>query len=45
MANQQTSTPPGCAKEGASALAALAIIAALLGVLPRRPQNRKDAER
>lgn len=38
------SSPPGCAKEGASALALLTIIAVLLGVLPRRPQTRKDGK-
>lgn len=41
----KSSRPPGCATEGASVLAALAIIAALLGVLPRRPQTRKDPKR
>lgn len=39
-----TSAMPGCAKQGASALAALTIIAGLLGVL-RRPRNRKDGSR
>lgn len=36
--------PQGCVKQGASALAALTIIAGLLGVL-RRPRNRKDGSR
>lgn len=37
---------PGCATQGASALAALAAIAVLLGVLPRRrPQTRKGGKR
>jgi hypothetical protein len=44
MAKKQTSSFPGCAKESASALAALTLIAGLLGVL-RRQNKRKDGKR
>lgn len=45
MSKNTTASAPGCAKQGASALAALTIIAGLLGALPRRPQTRKDPKR